>query len=136
MLDDGIYDAASQLLCTLVTEHHLLQHTVKMTRYPEVIFATCYQDGMIHALEAAIQVRGTGHYSHPCRSYNAIKTYQKLQKESRARGRYEDVAYIEGYINGSVYLMLSEAERATAEPSLYLVFGCKEAINSIKEYCA
>ncbi|MGO9014349.1 MAG: SIR2 family protein [Dissulfurispiraceae bacterium] len=136
MIDDGIYNAASELLEIVVMDHCLLHETIRISDHPEVIFAASYQDGMIHALERAISMRGTGQYSHRCRITEPIKAYQKWQKEKLSQGIYEDVAYIEGYINGLTYLLMNKAEREAVRVPVYYMFGVKDNIGDLADFCA
>jgi hypothetical protein len=136
MLHDEIYDAASELLELVLMEHGLLHETIKVSDYPEVIFAASYQDGMMHALERAIEMRGTGQYSHHCRSTGAIRAYLTLQKEKLKQGLYEDVAYIEGYINALMYLLMSKNERDAVQVPIYFMFGVKDNIYDFTEFSA
>ena len=136
MLDDEIYDAASELLDIVLMEHGLLHKAIKAIDYPEVIFASSYQDGMMHALERAINLRGTGEYSHRCRITDVADAYLKLQKEKLHDGKYEDVAYIEGYINALTYLLTSKEDRENVEIPVYFMFGIKSHIGSLIEFVA
>lgn len=136
MLDDEIYDAASELFDIVLMEHGLLHKAIKVIDYPEVIFAASYQDGMIHALERAINMRGTGQYSHRCRITGVVHAYLKLQKEKLRDGIYEDVAYIEGYINALAYLLMNKDERETVQPPIYYMFGIKANIGDLTDFSA
>lgn len=134
MLEDDIYDAAEELLFCVHREHSLLYKSVKVSDCPEVIFAAAYQDGLIHALERAIQMRGSGWYSHPCRIREVIGNYLKWQKAKLKQGVYEDFAYIEGYINGLTYLLLTKKERGTVHVPMYFLFGKKAEIRDAMKF--
>lgn len=134
MLDDEIYNAASKLLDVVFMEHNLLHKAIKVIEYPEVIFASSYQDGMMHALERAINLRGTGEYSHHCRIRAGAEAYLKLQKEKRRDGKYEDVAYIEGYINALTYLLMDKEDREEVQVPIYYMFGIKANIGNLIEF--
>ncbi|MDE3022642.1 MAG: SIR2 family protein [Pseudomonadota bacterium] len=125
MIPDDVFDSALEFHYKVFREHQQLHDSVKLEDCPEVIFATSYQDGLLHALERAISMKGSGKYSHRCDINRVINTYMNWQKEKRRRGVYEDVAYIEGYVNGLVFLLMSEQQRAENNPPLYFVFGAK-----------
>lgn len=131
LLDDNIFDSAMELLYGVQIEHGLLNETVKVSDFPEVIFAASYQDGLMHALERAIEMKGSGKYSHRCQVAGVAKAYLKLQKVKLKRGVYEDVAYIEGYINGLTYLLMTEDERSSVRVPMYFMFGSKDEISDV-----
>lgn len=133
MLDDDIYDSALKLLYSVQREHALLHESVKVSEFPEVIFAASYQDGLMHALERAFELKGSGRYSHPCQVTGAIEAYLILQKEKLKRRVYEDVAYIEGYINGLAYLLMKDETDSVPVP-MYFRFGTKGDIPDVAEF--
>lgn len=61
-----------------------------------------------------------------------IDRYKELSKEFLDHGRYFDVAYIEGYRNGLLYLAFTDEDRRKLP--LYWLFGCKEEIGDITRY--
>lgn len=134
LLDDKIYEAASELLEAVEDEHDELCQKVEFADCPEAIYAASYQDGMLHALERAIQMRGTGRYSNPGQLARTISGYLDWQKRKRQRRVYEDVAYIEGYINGLTYLLIPEEERAADDVPMYFIFGVDADIFSLSGF--
>ena len=134
LLDDGIFDSALELLYRVHQEHELLHNRVKVSEFPEVIFAASYQDGLMHALERAMQMKGSGRYSHRCEVAGVAKAYLEWQKKKRKRGLYEDVAYIEGYVNGLTYLLMAKDERESINVPMYFLFGGKGEISGIDEF--
>lgn len=134
MLDDEVYEAASDLLEIVSEEHNLLHSAIKASDYPEVIFASSYQDGMMHALERAIEMRGTGQYSHHCRITGTIQGYLSWEKKKLQHGVYEDVAYIEGYINALTYLLMEREDRESVPIPIYFMFGVKDIICDLPDY--
>jgi len=134
MLNDDIFDSAMELLYRVQIEHRLLHDTVRVSDFPEVIFAASYQDGLMHALERAIEMKGSGKYSHYCQVTGIANAYLKLQKEKLKRGAYEDVAYIEGYINGLTYLLTTEDERSSVRVPMDFMFGSKDEISDVSGF--
>lgn len=134
LLDDSIFYYADDLLYHVKEEHLLLHETIDITEYPQLMYAAFYQDGVIHALERALNMRYSGQYSHAYRLQNIIHTYIDIQKKMRSNGNYENVAYIKGYISGLTYLLLDNKKREKVEFPLYYSFGCKHDIFSIDEY--
>lgn len=134
MLPDTIYSEAEALLLIVIEQHDLIYDNFNCSDYPQIIIAASYQDGLIHALERAISLRGSGEYSQPWKIRAAFKPYQKWQKEKLKAKKYEDVAYIEGYLNGLTFLLLDEKEKAEIEfPPLYFAFGT-DALYTIDDY--
>lgn len=131
LLDDDIFDSAQELLYSVQIEHGLLHDAVRVLDFPEVIYAASYQDGLMHALERAIEMKGSGRYSHRCKVIGVTTAYLKLQKEKLKRGAYEDVAYIEGYINGLTYLLMTKGERGSVCVPMYFMFGAKDEISDV-----
>lgn len=136
MLGDEIYDAASDLLELVLEEHRALHSAIKASDFPELIYAASYQDGMMHALERAITMRGTGQYSDGARTARIIEAYLEWEKEKLHRGVYEDVAYIEGYVNGLTYLLADHKQRKKAKIPLYYAFGVSTDIVSLNDFIA
>jgi hypothetical protein len=136
MLDDEIYDAAAALLELVREEHHSVHNAIKALDHPELIYAASYQDGMIHALERAVEMRGTGHYSQQGRILGWITAYSEWQREKLQHGVYEDVAYIEGYVNGLTYLLTDRKQRRKLRVPLYYMFGVKLEVVKLTDFIA
>lgn len=99
MLSDEIFDAAEKLMFEVQVQHRVLHKHIKPKAHPEMVYAAFYQDGMMHALSRAISMRGSGIYTHRCDIHDRLRSYGNVQKVKRKERRYDDVAYIEGYIN-------------------------------------
>ena len=134
LLEDSLFDAAADLLEDVQDEHDRLSHDVKIDEFPLAIYAGSYQDGMLHALERALNLRGTGQYSDPRRVHRVLRSYEEWQKKKRHAGAYEDVAYIDGYINVLVYLLMTDDERHGVEIPLYLIFGVDKDIFALEGF--
>jgi hypothetical protein len=134
MIRDDVFDAAGRLLTLVRAEHARLHERAKMDRLPEVIYAASYQDGLMHALDRALQMQGSGEYSHPCYVGGKVRAYESLKKEKRSARRYEDVAYIEGYTNGMVFLAVANTEGPPVRPPLYFAFGQKSDLYSLTSF--
>lgn len=135
MLSDDIYERVKLFLYKVELEHNKFTHQANLQRHPEDIYSFCYQDGLKHALERMIALQNTGYYSHRCNIVNAIKSYDKIQKEKLKIGKYQDVSYIEGYINGLTIILFSEKELPllTLVP-LFYIFGYKGNLTNFSEY--
>jgi len=136
MLDDSLYEAAYELLNLVDLQHDLLWDAVKMTDVPEVLFSGVYQDGLRHALERAVTMRGSGEYSHACNLRALVESYLALKKEKLRARNYPDVAYIEGYVNGLIYLLMAPSERESTAIPMYYAFGTSDDLTDIGSFLA
>jgi hypothetical protein len=75
----------------------------------------------------------TGKYSNPCGAIHSVEAYESLRRTILRDKAYADVAYIDGYMNGLLYLSVSDDESRAALP-LYYVFGYQGDILTIEEY--
>jgi len=50
-----------------------------------------------------------------------LKEYESIRAENLRAGRYVDVAYIEGYTNGLMYLLADNKEQSTSRSILCMV---------------
>lgn len=136
MLPDTIYDVAGALLELVRKEHRKLFKATKCIDAPQVIFAACYQDGMMHALERAIQMRGSGEYSHACRLRGMLDSYVRIQREKVKKKQYSDVAYIEGYVNAITFMLIVGESQKSIKVPLYFAFGDTKDIFELDEFLA
>jgi len=134
MLPDSIYLEAEELLSVVTDHHNALYENFKCSDHPQLIITASYQDGMIHALERVINLRSTGESSHPFKIRGVFGPYEKWKKEKLKKRKYEDVAYIEGYLNGLLFLLLSKEEKDELKhPPLYFAFGA-DIIPEFKDF--
>lgn len=134
ILPDSIFEHASALLDVVREEHQLLHNEISVVDFPQVIHSTTYQDGLMHALERAIEMRNSGIYSHRCRLSSVASTYKEMKSECIKNKSYNNAAYIEGYLNGLIFLLLDEADREEIYIPLYFAFGAKEDFFDFKDY--
>jgi SIR2-like domain len=119
LLADEQFDGLDVLLEDVREEHLRLQEEIPMKTYPMVIYAMSYQDGLMDALERILTMRGSGTYSHTCDTHKMVHRYLDMQRVARRRKRYWDLAYIEGYINGMIFLLSQDPDR-WAIPLVYV----------------
>jgi len=131
---DELYDNAAALLSIVFKEHEKMCKEISFSENPQLIYTACYQDGMIHALERALQCRNSGEYSHSCRVRSVVDSYFKIQKEKLKKKKYDDVAYIEGYINALIFIQLENDENESFLPPLYFAFGIKEDLMNYERF--
>jgi hypothetical protein len=124
LLPDSRLDGIWQILARVKKEHKRLFEQFQIRRTPEIIYAAAYQDGLSHAFGRMLAMNHTGQYSHKCELSRQLRGYQKIYKDNLHRRRYEDVAYIEGYMNGILYLVLDDRDRNKIP--LYFNFGASD----------
>src|ERR1700722_7989259 len=133
MLDDDRLDGVGRLLARLVKIHCSELSKISVRKYPDNIFGLCYQDGLIDCLERILERAKTGEYAQTERVEKLANTYEfKIRPRKLANGRYHDVAYIDGYVNGLVHL-LADNEFRKAIP-IYYAFGLKGPISDLDHY--
>jgi len=129
LITDSIYDEADNLLSIVQLNHRLLFESYNIFDHPQIIFTGSYQDGLMHAFEKVIALKSKGVFSKP-KSIEAIfNPYQKWKKEKLREKRYEDVAYIDGYLNAFYFLLApNDLKKELVHPPLYYAFGITDKI--------
>jgi SIR2-like domain len=132
MLDDRRFSGVFSRAVRVENEHSKFVKTCDFSKHPEDIYALVYQDGLNHAFERMATLVGSGHYSHICDVQESIRFYSK-EREKRIKAKaYDDVAYIDGYINGLVYLLADDDGRKALP--LYYVYGAEHLAFSQSDY--
>jgi hypothetical protein len=121
LLPDSQFDAIHRVLARVGQEHRRLFDHFCLKRTPEILFAAAYQDGLTHAFERMLAMAHTGEYSIRCEVTRQVEGYEKIRKDNLRRRRYDDVAYIHGYLNGLFYLLLDDRRRKALP--FYFGFG-------------
>lgn len=137
MLPDDSFKTVKLFLRKVEFEHDRLSDERNFKKHPEDIYALCYQDGLKHALERMIALQNTGYYSHRCNIVNAIKSYLEIKKETLKIGKYQDVSYIEGYINGLTIILFCESKKnlpLLKLAPLFHIFGYKGNLTNFSGY--
>jgi hypothetical protein len=134
LISDSIFEYAANLLGEVRAEHTRLHEEINPIDFPQVIYAVTYQDGLMHALERAIEMRYSGTYSHRCRLSGVASSYNKMKNEYLKQKSYNNVAYIEGYLNGLIFLVLDEVERDELTVPLYFAFGAKNDLFTFEDF--
>ena len=140
LLSDEIYNDAKWLLKKVEEEHYNLCEHINIQEYPHVIQTMAYQDGMIDGLERAITYRTTGEYSNPYHLNGKVQVYDEILEEKIRDKKYDDISYVEGYLNALSFLLLSEDERPSEHPPLYYLYGyfefdkIKDFLKALKKY--
>ena len=135
MISDTIYDYANILDSIVRQEHIEFLEKYSCFGHPQIIYAASYQDGVMHATGRVLVLKSSGEYSDPCTFRRVLHPYLEWQKQKLKDRKYEDVAYIEGYINGLMFLQLSDDEKNKLKhPPLYYAFGVKRDLFTLEDF--
>jgi hypothetical protein len=101
-----------------------------MHRYPQILFCSWYQDGLIHALMRILRLRRLGTYSDLHRLMHSYQSYFNFAKRYRRDKKYSDSAYCYGYATAYLYAQVSE-EHPKAKPPTFFYFDAEIVGKSI-----
>jgi len=133
-IPDAMYDFAAKLLAKLRKVHVQFTQKTDMHKQPETMYCAFYQDGLIHALERILHLRKLGTYSDGLAVFRRIEGYRRKRTTAVRRRRYDDVAYIDGYATGLVFVATFPRSGPVEFPPLYYAFGTDRDIWSLSEY--
>jgi hypothetical protein len=125
IINPKITQAAARKLDAVYDAHATLDG-IAMQEHPEVIYTHSYQDGLIHGFERFLAQYRTGEYSNPARISGVASAYDPIRRERLRAKRYWDVAYIDGYTNALVWLLVDDDDRDSLP--LFYVFGAGDLI--------
>ena len=98
--NDESFEAIGALWYVVVDAHEKFVSSYRPGAAPHLIFATVYQDGLIHALERILDLRKTGRYSDLHYVEGQIRLYEKYVAEHLKDRNYWEVSYFTGYLTG------------------------------------
>jgi hypothetical protein len=98
MIPDEVFDEVSTGLQFLDQAHDDLFEKYSVSKNPEIVLCACYQDGMRHGLERILRLRASGKYSNRARMQAVFRGYLEWRKSNLKKKKYDDVAYIDGYL--------------------------------------
>jgi hypothetical protein len=129
MLPDAAYKGIGKAYDRVLSSHAFVS-AIELSRYPTAILTLTYQDGLMHALSRIMARMKTGEYSDTHRLMHRLHSYQTIRKQHIHKRNYEEIAYVDGYLNGVFYLLADGPTRRNL-PLLYS-FG-KEVHPTTKE---
>ena len=133
LMDDSI-DLYAELMLEIINNIHFnIMSELKISEYPNVLYAYAYQDGVLDALHRFKKLKCTGDYYNKNNYSGWLCTYNKVRKEKVRSKKYEDVAYIDGYTNGLLIFLVDNIEELKYFP-WYYIYGSKKNIKDFKEY--
>jgi hypothetical protein len=132
LMSDEHYSYAAHVNSVVVDEHKRLYTEFNCQDHPEVIYAASYQDGLAHAFGHFMSIKSTGYYNLKSNIEKTIQDYRFIRQDRLREKNYWDVAYIDGYINAHIALLLDNEGRA--ELPIYYVFGVRHQPRTFSEY--
>lgn len=122
-ISDSVYAEAAEFLDVVESAHDKLYESFNCFDDPEIVLCGSYQDGLIHALERVLNLRSSGVYSHRCYVENMVRNYDEFRSRKLQSKRYADVAYIEGYQNGLIYVATHGQRSNRTVPPLFFLYS-------------
>ena len=131
-MPDSRLDAIPAVLAQAKVEHRRLDDAFDVATNPEVIYCAAYQDGLMHASGRILYRLRSGEYSHQCEVAQQLVKYKSIRADNLRAGRHVDVAYIDGYMNGLVYLLAGNEARDHLP--FYFVYGLADQPVNMTQY--
>lgn len=133
LIDDSVSENVSLALRIVLKIHDEIMKDFKVVDNPILIYTYSYQDGLIDAFQRYLAKKSTGEYSHSCNIRNQLKTYGQIRNKKIHKRKYWDIAYIDGYMNGLVFLLTADKE-AIKELPMFYIYGYKNNITDLKSF--
>jgi len=86
----------------------------------------------MHTFERILAKSHAGDYSHKCEVAGQLRKYESIRAQNLRARRYVDVAYIEGYMNGLMYLIADD--EGHAQLPFYFIYGLDGQPATLTEY--
>ncbi|HEX8787067.1 MAG TPA: SIR2 family protein, partial [Telluria sp.] len=86
LVKDSYEELAMTLRSRVLIEHNRLHSSVDFSFHPDAVYASFYQDGLMHALERSISMKGSGEYSHTCDLRELVKKYEEIAERKLSLG--------------------------------------------------
>ncbi|ATY10689.1 hypothetical protein CU254_09580 [Amycolatopsis sp. AA4] len=106
-LPDSVYHRAEDFFEKSLSARRAIRD-INHTDLPGVLYGHFYLDGVLDATGRIRARRATGEYSDRHHVAELCRNYEKLLGNAIDRGRYDDAAYIEGYVSTLITLLLDD----------------------------
>ena len=114
--------------------HHKTCDLLKKSKYYYIAYTCSYQDGLIHSMERFMNCYKDGSYSDERSISSVLLYYKKLRNEKKSIKKYDDVAYIDGYVNGIKSFLSSESFGKEMTP--FYIYDLDDNIGDYESYVA
>ena len=133
ILADERFDGVARRLDRVIAAHRSsLPKLGSVHSYPTLTHAYVYLDGQRHGLQRILAQMRTGEYSHEHDVYRKIRAYDPLLRRALSRRKYTEVAYITGYQDAMLYLLVPDHVRR--EAPTYFAFGAAGGVRTLSEF--
>jgi len=105
----------------LFSVHESLFENFPISRFPATVYAAAFQDGLDHGLKFVVSRSRSGYASDKRNLLSLISAYNQKKQQALSVGSFWDAAYIEGFISGLEFPMLSINDRR--DVAFYFIFG-------------
>jgi SIR2-like domain len=119
---DQMYDDLIKIYDLVDEAHSWLHNKYNAIKYPQILFCSWYQDGMMHALQRMLRLKKTGKYSDLHQISHSLRSYFSYAQRFRKLKYYNDSAYCYGYSNAYLFAALTDEERERFTPPLFFYF--------------
>jgi len=119
-LPDKIYERIESLR-TVVADCHASTAAMDWRGHPELIYSLAYQDGLLDGFGKTMTQFDTGDFTHIPHIQHVAASYDRLLHIAVEKNRYWDAAYIDGYQNALICLLMEDSEISLIP--LYEVFN-------------
>lgn len=117
LLGEERFEALPWIREMIRTLHHRMIDAGEMREDPAMYICACYQDGLMDAFDYILANKKRGDFYHRCYTRDLVRTvYDPLLDEREDEGKWETVAYVEGYMNGLTFLIASDEDRKLFPP--------------------
>lgn len=106
---DEAYDAIEEELGRTLAKHFEFTNSYAVFKEPHLIFATAYQDGLIHGFQRIVDVRNANDFANLHRVRGLIQLYEQKVSEYTRQRDYWNASYFDGYQMALIYFDVANA---------------------------
>lgn len=106
---DEAYDVVEEELGRTSFKHFEFTDSYAIFKEPHLIFATAYQDGLIHGFQRIVDVRNANDFANLHRVRSLIQLYEKKVSEYTKQKDYWNASYFSGYQMALIFFDMANA---------------------------
>lgn len=130
LIDDSRFQGVIEKAMEIEEKHKALWNMARHS--PAVLYAAMFQDGVLSAFGHVLAARSTGTFYSPDRVRCLLHRVEESIREAKDHGRFEDVAYLQGRLDGFLFTVTTDDVREHFP--CYFVFGVEGAIRTEEEF--
>lgn len=132
--DDDIFEVIDAELIDFREMHDNFVKSYNPRTHPHLIYATAYQDGVIHAFERILDRASSGEFADLHVVQGRISGYEEKLRECAKARNYWDLAYFTGYQNGLFHFILLNDDDLDEVPKIPECFHPGQGDMHLDEY--